>query len=311
MRLERLFPNVNYSKISQGNLESEINQLLYSPRIAVFPNVNSVQSFVVPADTRTVLIKAWGAGGGAGTVGGWTYGADGGGGGYSTAIINGVSGTLGVVTGQQGYRNQGAGNGFGGGRSASNNNVDNRYGAGGGGYSGVFLTTTINQANALVIAGGGGGGGSSRAGTGNIGGAGGGSTAQAGSSPYDGKASYAGNPGTQLGAGADSSCDSANTAGGQAALLGGQCRINCYGGGGGGGYFGGSAGGYSESNTMAGGAGGSGFIVSSALASSNLTGSARTPAGTSDVSYPYGANIGYGGVANASDGTAGFVVIYY
>ena len=234
MRLERLFPNVNYSKISQGNLESEINQLLYSPRIAVFPNVNSVQSFVVPADTRTVLIKAWGAGGGAGTVGGWTYGADGGGGGYSTAIINGVSGTLGVVTGQQGYRNQGAGNGFGGGRSASNNNVDNRYGAGGGGYSGVFLTTTINQANALVIAGGGGGG-----------------------------------------------------------------------------YFGGSAGGYSESNTMAGGAGGSGFIVSSALASSNLTGSARTPAGTSDVSYPYGANIGYGGVANASDGTAGFVVIYY
>ena len=311
MRLERLFPNVNYAKISQGNLEDQINQLLYSPRVAIFPNVNSVQSFVVPADTRTILIKAWGAGGGAGTFGGWVYGADGGGGGYSTAIINGISGTLGVVTGQQGYRNQSAGNGFGGGRSGTNNNSDNRYGGGGGGYSGVFTSTTINQANALVIAGGGGGGGSSRAGTGNSGGGGGGSTAQDGASPYDSKTSYGGRAGTQLGAGADSSCDAANTAGGQGALLGGQCRINSYGGGGGGGYWGGSAGGYSEANTMGGGGGGSGFIVSGAIASSNLTGSNRTPAGTSDVSYPYGLNAGYGGVANASDGIAGFVVIYY
>ena len=311
MRLERLFPNVNYSRISQGNLESEINQLLYSPRVAVFPNVNSVQSFVVPTDTKTILVKAWGAGGGAGTSGGWVYGADGGGGGYSTAILNGVSGTLGVVSGQQGYRNQSAGNGFGGGRAGSNNNADNRYGGGGGGYSGVFTSTTINQANALVIAGGGGAGGSSRAGTGNIGGAGGGATAQDGTSPYDGKTSYRGLAGSQFGAGADSSCDSANTAGGQGALLGGQCRVNCYGGGGGGGYWGGSAGGYSEANTMGGGAGGSGFIISTAIASQNLTGSARTPAGTSDVSYPYGLNVGYGGVANASDGIAGFVVIYY
>ena len=311
MRLERLFPNVNYSKISQGNLESEINLLLYSPRVAIFPNVNSVQSFVVPADTKTILVKAWGAGGGAGTVGGWSYGADGGGGGYSTAIINGVSGTLGVVTGQQGYRNQSAGNGFGGGRSGSNNNVDNRYGGGGGGYSGVFTSTTTNQANALVIAGGGGGGGSSRAGTGNVGGAGGGTTAQDGASPYDSKTAYRGRAGTPTAAGIDSSCDSANTASNQGALAGGWCRINCYGGGGGGGYWGGSAGGYSEANTMGGGGGGSGFIVSGAIASSNLTGSNRTPAGTTDVSYPYGLNAGYGGVANASDGIAGFVVIYY
>lgn len=311
MRLERLFPNVNYSKISQGNLESEINQLLYSPRVAIFPNVNSVQSFVVPADTRTILVKAWGAGGGAGTVGGWSFGADGGGGGYSTAIINGISGTLGVVTGQQGYRNQGAGFGFGGGASASNNNSDNRYGGGGGGYSGVFTSTTINQANALVIAGGGGGGGSSRAGTGNTGGAGGGTTAQDGTSPYDSKTAYRGRAGTQLGAGSNASSDAVNGGGNQGALSGGQCLINAYGGGGGGGYFGGSAGGYSEANTMGGGGGGSGFIVSGAIASSNLTGSNRTPAGTTDVSYPYGLNAGYGGVANASDGTAGFVVIYY
>jgi hypothetical protein len=236
VRLERLFPNVNYSRISQGNLENQINQLLYSPRVAVFPNVNSVQSLVLPADARTILVKAWGAGGGAGKVGGWLYGADGGGGGYSTAIIDGVSGTLGVVTGQQGYRNQGVGKGFGGGSSASGNGTDNSYGGGGGGYSGVFTSTTINQANALVIAGGGGGGG---------------------------------------------------------------------------GYCGGSGGGYSESNTMAGGGGGSGFIRAGAIASSNITGSARTPAGISDVSYPYGLNAGYGGVANTSDGTAGFVVIYY
>lgn len=311
MRLESLFPNVNYAKISQGNLENQINQLLYSPRVAVFPNVNSVQSLVLPADARTILVKAWGAGGGAGTVGGWSFGADGGGGGYSSAIIDGVSGTLGVVTGQQGYRNQGVGKGFGGGSSASGNGTDNRYGGGGGGYSGVFSSTTINQANALVIAGGGGGGGSSRAGTGNAGGAGGGSTAQAGFSPYDGKASYAGNPGTQLGAGADASSDGPNTTGGQGALVGGYSRTNNYGGGGGGGYFGGSAGGYSEANTMAGGAGGSGFIKAGAIASSNLTGSARTPANIGDVSYPKGVNVGYGGVANASDGIPGFVVIYY
>ncbi len=311
MRLERLFPNVNYSRISQGNLENQINQLLYSPRVAVFPNVNSVQSLVLPADARTILVKAWGAGGGAGKVGGWLYGADGGGGGYSTAIIDGVSGTLGVVTGQQGYRNQGVGKGFGGGSSASGNGTDNSYGGGGGGYSGVFTSTTINQANALVIAGGGGGGGSSRAGTGNIGGAGGGETAQDGTSPYDSKTAYRGRAGTQLGAGADASSDSPNTTGGQGALVGGYSRTNSYGGGGGGGYFGGSGGGYSESNTMAGGGGGSGFIRAGAIASSNITGSARTPAGISDVSYPYGLNAGYGGVANTSDGTAGFVVIYY
>ena len=311
MRIARMIPNVNYSKINESNLGSEISHLVNSPRIAIFPNVNSIQSFTIPTDTKTILIKAWGAGGGAGTVGGWSFGADGGGGGFSSAVFNGVSGTLAVVTGQQGYVNQGAGTGFGGGRSASNNNSDNRYGGGGGGYSGVFLNNSVSQANALVIAGGGGGGGSSRAGTGNSGGAGGGLTAQAGSSPYDSKPSYGGNPGTQLGAGADSSCDSANTAGGQAALLGGQCRLNAYGGGGGGGYFGGSAGGYSEANTMGGGGGGSGFIRAGAIRSVNLTGSGRTPAGTSDVSYPFGAGIGYGGVANSSNGTPGFVVIYY
>lgn len=311
MRLERLFPNVNYSRISQGNLEDPINQLLYSPRVAIFPNVNTVQSFTLPADANTVLIKAWGAGGGSGSVSGWSFGADGGGGGHSSAIINGVSGVLGVVTGQQGFKNQGVGSGFGGGRSASGNGVDNTYGGGGGGYSGVFLTTTINQANALVIAGGGGGGGSSRAGTGNVGGAGGGLTAQDGFSIYDGKASYGGRAGTQFGAGADASSDAVNVTGGQDALLGGHSRVNSYGGGGGGGYFGGSGGGYSESNTMGGGGGGSGFIRAGAIASSNLTGSARVPANIGDVSYPFGLFAGYGGVANSSNGTAGFVVIYY
>jgi hypothetical protein len=62
---------------------------------------------------------------------------------------------------------------------------------------------------------------------------------------------------------------------------------------------------------MGGGGGGSGFIRAGAIASANLTGSGRTPAGTSDVSYPYGVFAGYGGVANSSNGNAGFVVIYY
>jgi len=84
--------------------------------------------------------------------------------------------------------------------------------------NGTFVPPTIINVSVLVVAGGGGGGGASRAGTGNAGGGGGGTSGQVGYSPYNGKAAYGGNPGNQTSAGADASCDAANTAGGQGAL---------------------------------------------------------------------------------------------
>ena len=156
--------------------------------------------------------------------------------------------------------------------------------------------------------GGGGGGGSSRAGSGNAGGAGGGASGQVGYSPYDGKSDYGGNPGTQSAAGADASCVSANTAGGQGPLKGGVVRIHSYGGGGGGGYWGGSAGGYSESNTMGGGGGGSGYFNPTLVSSAALfSGSGTTPGDAENAIRGSSGNAG----AIAGSGGSGIVIIRY
>jgi hypothetical protein len=279
-----------------------------APVTTVLTYTGSLQTYNVPAGVTTVRTTMWGAGGAGGTAGGWSYGAAGGGGGYSTGLLN-VSGlsALYVVVGGAGQVNSTT-SAYGGGGIASRTNSDNRYGSGGGGYSGIFNASTPSQAAALIIAGGGGGGGSSRAGTGNQGGAGGGTTGEDGYSPYDGKSSYRGRGGTQSAAGADSSCDSANASGFQAALLGGTCRINGYGGAGGGGYWGGSAGGYSESNTMGGGGGGSGYVHPTLITNGVLTaGSTSTPANSGD-SLRQGAGNG-GSVAGA--GSNGIVIISY
>jgi len=255
-----------------------------------------------------VEVYAWGGGGAGGTVGGWTYGSPGGAGGAANGVVSVTNSSYPVVVGGNGVVNSAAGAGaVGGGGAASNNNTDNRYAGGGGGYSGLFLSS-VSQANALIIAGGGGGGGSSRAGAGNAGGGGGGSVGQVGYSPYDGKTAYGGNPGTQSAAGANASCDSANTPGGQGALQGGVVRINSYGGGGGGGYWGGSAGGYSESNTMGGGGGGSAYYNPTYVSSARLTaGSGTTPGDFGNSLRGSAGNAG----AVASNGSPGIVVIRY
>ena len=258
-------------------------------------------------DNTGIYVYLWGAGGGGGTVGGWSFGAPGGGGGFSYGqLVDLDPGTsLILVVGGGGAVNAST-NAFGGGGKASTNLSDNRYGSGGGGYTGLFLGS-VTQANSILIAGGGGGGGSSRAGTGNQGGAGGGTRGQDGVAPYDSKTAYRGLGGRQNAAGADASSDSANTTGGQTALLGGAARTNAYGGGGGGGYWGGSAGGYSEANTMGGGGGGSGFINPAYIISGvNLQGDLTTVGGSS--SSQYAGTVGVGG-AVATAGNNGYAVI--
>ncbi|MFC1576119.1 DUF2341 domain-containing protein [Candidatus Omnitrophota bacterium] len=300
------------TKIGTGTLTLEPPAFNATGGTVTYDGLYTVQTFTsggtfTPSMSGDVEIYAWGAGGAGGTVGSWNYGAPGGAGGAATGIVSVTASTsYAVVVGGGGVVNSVTG-AVGGGGAATNNNVDNRYSGGGGGYSGFFLTS-VSQTNALIIAGGGGGGGSSRAGTGNAGGAGGGSVGQVGYSPYDGKSSYGGNPGTQTAAGADASTTNPNAAGGQGALQGGVPRNNSYGGGGGGGYWGGSAGGYSESNTMGGGGGGSAYYNPAYVTSATLTAGSGTTAGDSGNSLRGSA--GNAGVV-ASNGSDGIIIVRY
>jgi len=279
-----------------------------APITTTLTYTGSVQTYVVPEGVTKITAAMWAAGGAGGTAGGWSYGAPGGAGGYASGTISVTSGsTLYVTVGQGGQVNSTT-SAFGGGGIASRTNSDNRYGSGGGGYSGIFTANPATQASALIMAGGGGGGGSSRAGTGNQGGGGSGTTAEDGYSPYDGKSGYRGRGATQSAAGADASCDSANASGFQAALLGGTCRINGYGGAGGGGYWGGSAGGYSESNTMGGGGGGSGYLHPTLVTGGTLTvAAATTPANSADTRRQGAGDAGGVGAAGGN----GRVIISY
>lgn len=266
--------------------------------IKIYPatQIESVSSLGSNAKKNIITIQLWGAGGGGGTPGGWSFGAEGGAGGYAYGeipIFQIRGRTLILQVGEGGLVN-GTRVSFGGGGQANRTGSDNRYGSNGGGYTGLFLDS-VSQANTIILAGGGGGGGSSRAGTGNFGGAGGGSVGQDGFSAYNGKVAYRGRGGSQSAGGIQASSDSTNTNFPAAALIGGTCRVNGYGGAGGGGYWGGSAGGYSESNTMGGGGGGSGFINSSFIQNGrNIRGNYKTPAGIFEIGYP-GGNIAYGG----------------
>jgi hypothetical protein len=268
---------------------------------------NSRWNDVVTSSSQ-FIVQLWGAGGGGGTVGGWSFGAAGGGGGYAYGEVSGLTSGASLIlqVGQGGIVNGGSVS-FGGGGQANRTGSDNRYGSNGGGYSGLFLGS-VSQANAIMIAGGGGGGGSSRANVGNFGGAGGGDVGQDGQSPYENKIVYRGRGGGQGSAPDQAASDADNTNVPGQALLGGTSRVNGYGGAGGGGYFGGSAGGYSESNTMAGGGGGSGYINTTYVRNGlNERGEYRSNAGGGAAGYP-GGGIGLGGLP-ASTGGNGFARI--
>jgi len=281
------------------------------------------QTFVVPGGINYIFVKLWGAGGGGGNAGGWSFGSPGGGGGHAYGIIPVTPGaTYYIVVGAAGQTNYPTTTtlGYGGGGGLGSNS-DNRYAASAGGYTGIFNNVTPSQGAALLIAGGGGGGGASRQGYGNSGGAGGGSTGQDGGSPYDNKPAFGGKAGTQSAGGAGGT---GSNAGG--ALFGGAGGSGQpYGGGGGGGYFGGGGGSYSESNAMAGGAGGSGFVGASVLMGATFTGNGPIPAFSFDNdlsksidTYRNCVPFANGGPTNQTTaqltntfGGSGYVVIYY
>jgi hypothetical protein len=118
------------------------------------------QTFTVPAGVRYIYAKLWGAGGGAGRPGNWSYGSDGGGGGHTRGIIPVTPGeVLNLIVGRGGYTT----NGFpalryGGGGGA--NNATNLYAGDGGGYAAIFGRggASALTVDVLVVAGGGGGG---------------------------------------------------------------------------------------------------------------------------------------------------------
>lgn len=292
----------------------------------VFIPTGADQSFAVPGNVSWIYAKLWGAGGAAGSPGGWVTGSRGGGGGYARGLIPVVPGeTLTIMVGLAGQTNY-AGTttpryGGGGGLATNTNNF---YAGSGGGLTGIFRGASNSQANALLIAGGGGGGGSSRFRDGNWGGAGGGATGQTGNAPYDGFVAYGGGAATQTAggtAGTGAAAGSALTGG-----AGGPVGVNPYGGGGGGGYWGGGGGGYVESNTMAGGGGGSGFISSGVRQAALFTGQQNMPALNEDQdlaktidAYNNWNKYAWGGDANISGsaqytntgGGGGYCVIYY
>lgn len=268
----------------------------------------SDQSWTVPAGITNIYVKLWGAGGGGGHYGGWSFGSHGGGGGHTRGIIPVTPGeVLTIRVPRGGYANPGATNApFGGGSSTGGG--DNQYAAGGGGYCGIFRSTTP-----LLIAGAGGGGGS-RSGAHDMcnGGAGGGLTGRRGETGENTPA-WAGGGGTQS-AGGTGGTGTATTGQAGSYLQGGSANGNVYGGGGGGGYYGGGAGSY-QSSTMAGGGGGSGYIHSSVIMGATYSGTGRYAAGVNDSDYPASSisnysSVGFGGTQRQHGGD-GFLVIYY
>lgn len=308
----RFNPTTGRTDIIVGDWVLESNGGVLTPigRTRVtFSYTGADQSFVVPGGATRIFVKLWGAGGGAGRAGGWSYGAEGGGGGHSRGLIPVTPGeTITVRVGQGGVTASSTATIFGGGGMGPVSGND--YSGSGGGGCYIFRSTAP-----LLIAGGGGGGGASRGWTSNTGGAGGGSVGDNGEAPFDGQMAYAGFGGTQVAGGAGGT-------GGNAGSLYQGGRTAQWGAGGGGGYYGGGAGGYIEDDTMAGGGGGSGFVASGVLLGGTFNGSKRTPGfyWDNDLSRAKSAltNIAYGGpnaqnqvAAGTQTGGNAFCVIYY
>jgi len=271
--------NIEYQPMGAypfGNTNTPLTRLIYR-------FTGDDQQFVVPNNVFYIFAKLWGAGGGAGRAGGWTYGGDGGGGGHTRGVIQVNPGeTLTLVVGQGGTTAGTAAVRYGGG-GVNLWESDDRYSGTGGGYAGIFRGSKAPE-NTLLIAGGGGGGGSmSGGGSGATayyawencnGGAGGGVFGHRGECPRNGEGLFAGSGGTQTGAGY-AYYREAITRG--SFLLGGCSWTNGYGGGGGAGFMGGGGAG-PHNSSMGGGGGGSGYVHPTVLFGSTFSGSNYMPA---------------------------------
>lgn len=307
-----------------GNWEFEEEGGIMTPigktRVA-YDTTGGDQTFTVPAGVTYIYAKLWGAGGGNGIAGGWSYGSMGGGGGHSRGLIPVTPSENLTIKVGAGGRTSVYATAYGGGAGMINTS-DTRYGGQGGGGTYIFRGTTP-----LLIAGGGGGGGSAYGNWDtNRGGAGGGVQGQKGENPFDGRTvNLAGDGGRQGtgGAGGGTGVGGAIVAGVAGSLyLGGTPGKNSYGGGGGGGYYGGGGGAYNESNSMGGGGGGSGYVHSSVYLGATYTGCDRLPAFNwdNDLNRYQSNNTtrAHGGQntqnnpgANSISGGNGYVVIYY
>ncbi len=267
-------------------------------RAARYTYTGAVQTFHVPSGVTSVVIKAWGAGGGGRCGWGGDRGSHGGGGGgFAQARVPVVQGeTLAIVVGGGGGGfswDTGSAGGFGGGGDGGDSTW---AGFGGGGGSEVARGST-----SLVVAGGGGGAGDrcGGAGYGGPGGGGNGGIEEGGSSTAGTGASTG--AGGIAGLGGSGGTDGARGQGG----LGNSGGYGG-GGGGGGGYFGGGGGGAGYEG--AGGGGGSSFASGSdqlvVAADRWLAGNASDP----DYIAPLGEGGQYDG---PQEGQPGLVLIRY
>lgn len=265
--------------------------------------------FTVPSWTNALIVKAWGAGGGAScqtcTMGGTGGGEPGGGGGFASATVAVTPGAnLVAVVGT------GAPAGFYAGADSGCPNQST--GAGGGGFSGL----QVKGGNYLVIAGGGGGaafytyagagGGASGEdcpATSDAGCFGRGGTQDAGGGSYTfGTCGNPGQPGSSLhGGNGYTLCSVALGTGGTPGGGNGASTSLLGTGGGGGGYFGGGGGG----GPFGGGGGGSGFVASDAGVL--MSGSGGSAANTSDPDFAAHCASGAaaGGVPSTNSGVGG------
>lgn len=237
----------------------------------MFSFTGGEQSFVVPADVRSVTVRAYGAQGG-NAVG------PGGEGGSTVATIAVTAGeTLAVFVGGRGTDGLGCAvvaGGFNGGGTGGN-----CAGGGGGGASDV-RQGGATLADRVVVAAGGGGAGGHAAVYGGHGGAGGGTTGADGG--HGSTTSRGGGGGTQSGGGAGGGGPCAAGVAGTLGV-GGAGGSGCNGGGGGGGgYYGGGGGG--DDGGGGGGGGGSSFAIASATGVSYTQGG-HTGDGEVVISY--------------------------
>jgi Glycine rich protein/HYR domain/Secretion system C-terminal sorting domain len=232
---------------------------------AVFNFTGAVQSFVVPPGVTSVIIKTWGAQGGANWVNNVNFG------GY-------VQGTVAVTPGQTLYVYVGGqptttAGGFNGGGAGDGN------GKGGGG--GTDVRTISNDLNSRLVVAGGGGGAGYWSNLHVVGGVGGGLN---GGDGYRNTTSDAGGLGaTQTGPGASGTCVNFNvtTMAGGFGFGGTPLSFNCgcEGYGGGGGWYGGAG-----SGNCRGGGGGSGYVIPAAT---NVVTTAGVNAGNGKVVISY------------------------
>lgn len=260
------------SGTSTASSESNIITSVAPSTQVLFAYTGADQSYTIPVGKTTMIIKAWGAGGGAQGHGNITTYAGGGagGGGYSSASFTVSSGSVYkiIVGGAGQYTNGGTScastYGGGGGEIA-----DGNWGsASGGGRSAVQMLVSSAYVE-IITAGGGGGAGvkqnSPDSSTIGAGGAGGGASSGMNGGNAIGNGTELGYGGTQTAGGAGGACGAGASFAGTKYTGGGSASTIQYGAGGGGGWYGGGSGGIVNGTGgwyFGGGGGGSSYVNS-------------------------------------------------